>query len=55
MFVTASALFNNGLATGVAGPDLDTGAALVLSVLMLLGRLEVFPLLLLVAFFLGRR
>ena len=54
-FDTASALFNNGLATGVAGPDLDTGAALVLSVLMLLGRLEVFPLLLLVAFFLGRR
>ncbi|RZU97965.1 TrkH family potassium uptake protein [Spiribacter vilamensis] len=54
-FDTASALFNSGLGTGVAGPDLEPGAAVVLSVLMLLGRLEVFPLLLLVAFLLGRR
>ena len=54
-FDTASALFNSGLATGVAGPDLEPGAAVVLSVLMLLGRLEIFPLLLLVAFLLGRR
>ena len=54
-FDTASAIFNNGLGTGVAGSDLDSGSALVLSLLMLLGRLEVFPLLLLAAFFLGRR
>lgn len=54
-FDTASALFNSGLATGVAGPDLGAGSAIILSVLMLLGRLEVFPLLLLAAFLLGRR
>lgn len=54
-FDTASALFNSGLDTGVVGPDLNAGAAVVLSILMLLGRLEVFPLLLLAAFFMGRR
>ncbi len=54
-FDTASAIFNNGLGVGIAGPDLDSGSALVMSMLMLLGRLEVFPLLLLAAFFLGRR
>jgi trk system potassium uptake protein TrkH len=54
-FDTASALFNSGLSTGVAGSDLGVGGAIILSVLMLLGRLEVFPLLLLAAFLLGRR
>jgi trk system potassium uptake protein TrkH len=54
-FDTASALFNSGLATGVAGPGLDTGPSLVLSALMLLGRLEIFPLLVLAAWAAGRR
>mgnify|MGYP000181984049 CR=1 FL=1 len=54
-FDTASALFNSGLATGVAGPGLETAGALVLSTLMLLGRLEIFPLLVLAAWAVGRR
>jgi len=54
-FDTASALFNSGLATGVAGPGLGTGPSLVLSALMLLGRLEIFPLLVLAAWAAGRR
>ena len=54
-FDTASALFNSGLSTGLAGPGLDSAAALVLSLLMLLGRLEIFPLLVLVAWVMGRR
>lgn len=54
-FDTASALFNSGLSTGVAGPAMEAGAAFVLSVLMLLGRLEIFPLLVLVGWAFGRR
>ncbi len=54
-FDTASALFNSGLSTGVAGPGMPLASALLLSVLMLLGRLEIFPLLVLVAWVLGRR
>lgn len=54
-FDTASALFNSGLSTGVAGPAMGAGAAFVLSVLMLLGRLEIFPLLVLAGWAFGRR
>ena len=54
-FDTASALFNSGLSTGIAGPAMNTGAAVVLSVLMLLGRLEIFPLLVLAGWAFGRR
>ncbi len=54
-FDTASALFNSGLSTGVAGPGMGVGAASVLSVLMLLGRLEIFPLLVLAGWAFGRR
>ncbi|PWG65098.1 TrkH family potassium uptake protein [Spiribacter halobius] len=54
-FDTASALFNSGLSTGVAGADLSGPAATVLSALMLLGRLEIFPLLVLAAWAAGRR
>lgn len=54
-FDTASALFNSGLSTGVAGAALSPGAATVMSALMLLGRLEIFPLLVLTAWAAGRR
>jgi len=54
-FDTASALFNSGLSTGIAGPDMAMSTAALFSVLMLLGRLEIFPLLVLVAWAFGRR
>lgn len=54
-FDTASALFNSGLSTGVAGAALSPPAATVMSALMLLGRLEIFPLLVLAAWAAGRR
>lgn len=54
-FETASALFNSGLSSGLVGPDLPMPAVLVMSVLMLLGRLEVFPLLVLFAWAFGGR
>ncbi len=54
-FDTASALFNSGLSTGVAGPTMGAGAAMVMSMLMLLGRLEIFPLLVLAGWAFGRR
>lgn len=54
-FDTASALFNSGLSTGVAGPAMSMSAAGVFSLLMLLGRLEIFPLLVLVGWAFGRR
>lgn len=54
-FDTASALFNSGLSTGVVAPGLSAGAATVMSALMLLGRLEIFPLLVLAAWAAGRR
>lgn len=54
-FETASALFNSGLSSGLVGPELPAAAVVVLSVLMLLGRLEIFPLLVLFAWAFGRR
>jgi len=54
-FDTASALFNSGLSTGVAGPDMAVSTAAALSLLMLLGRLEIFPLLVLGAWLIVRR
>lgn len=54
-FDTASALFNSGLSTGVAGPAMSMSAAGVFSLLMLLGRLEIFPLPVLVGWAFGRR
>lgn len=53
-FDTASALFNSGLSTGVAGPEMPATTAGLMSLLMLLGRLEIFPLLVLAAWSLGR-
>jgi trk system potassium uptake protein TrkH len=55
IFDTASALFNSGLSTGVANADLDAPALALLSLLMLIGRLEIFPMLLLMAWLVGRR
>ena len=54
-FDTASALFNSGLSTGIAGPNMALSTAAILSLLMLLGRLEIFPLLVLGAWLLVRR
>lgn len=54
-FETASALFNSGLSSGLVGPELPAAAVVVLSVLMLLGRLEIFPLLVLFAWAFGGR
>ena len=53
-FDTASALFNSGLSTGVADASLTPAGAAVMSLLMLLGRLEIFPLLVLAAWAAGR-
>lgn len=53
-FDTASALFNSGLSTGIAGPDMPWATAGLMSLLMLLGRLEIFPLLVLAAWALAR-
>ena len=54
-FETASALFNSGLSSGLVGPDMPESAVGVLSILMLLGRLEIFPLLVLFAWAFGRQ
>ncbi len=55
MFDVASALFNSGLSMGIAGADLGDPALALMSLLMLLGRLEIFPMLVLLAWLLYRR
>lgn len=57
LFEVVSASGTVGLSTGIAGPDLDPALKLVLCMDMLLGRLEVFPMLVLFAprTWLGRR
>ncbi len=55
MFDTASALFNSGLSTGVTGADLGAPALALMSLLMLVGRLEIFPMLVLLAWLMGQR
>lgn len=55
MFDTASALFNSGLSTGVTGAHLGAPALALMSLLMLVGRLEIFPMLVLAAWLIGRR
>jgi trk system potassium uptake protein TrkH len=49
LFEVVSATGTVGLSTGIAGPDLDPILKLVLCMDMLLGRLEVFPMLVLIA------
>lgn len=48
-FEAASAQGNVGLSTGITGPDMHPGAGITLMVLMVTGRLEIFPLLVLAA------
>jgi trk system potassium uptake protein TrkH len=55
LFEAASAQGNVGLSAGLTGPDLGRGAKGVLMALMWAGRLEIFPVLLLAAYVLGRR
>lgn len=51
----ASAQSNVGLSTGIVDASLPLGGKLILIVLMVTGRLEIFPIMLLVAWFFGRR
>jgi len=55
MFEAASAQSNVGLSTGLVGPDMHTGAKWTLMGLMWMGRLEIFPVLVLLALAVGRR
>lgn len=48
-FEAASAQGNVGLSTGITGPEMHTGTSITLMVLMITGRLEIFPLLVLAA------
>ncbi|MBA1147543.1 TrkH family potassium uptake protein [Ectothiorhodospiraceae bacterium WFHF3C12] len=54
-FEAASAQSNVGLSTGITQAGLPAGGKLLLIVLMITGRLEIFPVMVLVAWFLGRR
>jgi len=54
-FEAASAQGNVGLSTGITGAHMSTPAALVLIVLMLAGRLEIFPIIVLLAWILRQR
>ncbi|MGV2827356.1 potassium transporter TrkG [Myxosarcina sp. GI1(2024)] len=53
IFEAASALGSVGLSTGITHPDLPWLGKLVLIVLMWMGRLEIFPVLLLVSLPIG--
>jgi trk system potassium uptake protein TrkH len=47
LFEVVSAVGTVGLSTGITGPDLEVGLKLLLTLAMLLGRLEILALLVL--------
>lgn len=54
-FEAASAQGNVGLSTGITGPAMHPGTSITLMAIMITGRLEIFPLLVLAAWFVRRR
>ncbi len=54
-FEAASAQGNVGLSTGITGADMHAGTSITLMVLMITGRLEIFPLLVLAAWMIRGR